>query len=107
MILIWEMILIGFNWITRQDSCVWLILEDSNALAGIITRRFYRYRNLIVGPITNSEPGSFIERIFQATRLALRFAPRQIARKKRFGNQFRLVMHDIMLVRTQYVLSMY
>ena len=58
-------------------------------------RVFFRHRNLIWGPIrhvTDSEPGSFIQRIFQATRLALRFAPRQIARKKRFGNQFRLVM---------------
>jgi hypothetical protein len=33
--LIWQMVSISFNWITRQDSCAQLILEDCNISAGL------------------------------------------------------------------------
>ena len=57
--LILEVVLFCFNWITRQDSCAWLILADCNASAGINTSDVLETSKPDFGarPITDPAPG--------------------------------------------------
>jgi hypothetical protein len=89
----------GYNWFYMDHEATEMCEADFSRLQHMAARElwkyfrlFFRHQNMIWGPITDSEPGSFIQGIFQVTQLALRFVPRQIARKTRFGNQSRLVI---------------